>query len=107
MTDRPRRPSQAVTREEFDKLLEALEADRRMRKETHALVMGLHRALIEPEPGHDHGLLHRMAAVTIAAETGRAAGERIIWWAKVIGAAGALIGAFYAAVRFGHVDRGQ
>lgn len=95
-----RRPA-AVTRAEFDELLAALEADRKMRKETHALVMGLHRALIEPEPGHDHGLLHRMAAVTIAAETGRAAGERLIWWAKVIGAASLILSSLYAAIRFG------
>lgn len=101
----PPRPP-AVTRAEFDQLLEELAADRRLRKETHALVMGLHRALIEPEPGHDHGLLHRMAAVTIAAETGRAAGERIVWWAKVIGAAGVILSSLYAAVRFGHWDRG-
>jgi hypothetical protein len=98
------RPPAPVNRAEFDQLIETLEADRRMRKETHALVMGLHRALIEPEPGHDHGLLHRMAAVTIAAETGRAAGERIVWWAKVVAAAGVIFSAIMAAIRFGRVS---
>lgn len=95
-----RRPA-AVTRAEFDELLAALEADRKMLRETHAVVMGLHTAWIEPQPGQEHGLLHRMAAVTIAAETGQAAGERIIWWAKVIGAVGVIASSLYAAIRFG------
>lgn len=102
-------PPPTITRAEFDGLAKAVEAlteqlqaDRAIRKQTHEMVVVLHRALVEPEPGQDHGLLHRMAVVTIAAETGRAAGEKIIWWAKVLGAAGLIVSSFWAAVRFGH-----
>lgn len=102
-------PPATITRAEFDALAKAvqalteqLQADRTMLKQTHEMVVGLHRALVEPEPGQEYGLLHRMAVVTIAAETGQAAGERIIWLAKVLGAAGLLVSSFWAAIRFGH-----
>jgi hypothetical protein len=106
------RPPATVTRAEVEALrvtllqiTAALNDDRAMRTETHAMVTGLHHALIDPEPGHDHGLLHRMAAVTIAAETGRAAGEWIIWGAKVAAAASIILGALWAVIRFGHDPR--
>jgi hypothetical protein len=62
----------------------------------------LHDALMKPQPGHEKPLLQRMAAVTIASETGKAAGERVIWAAKVIAAGGAIASGLYAAFRFGH-----
>lgn len=105
---------QTITREEFEnlaltvaQLVKQVEADRQMRKEIHAKVMELHRGLLEPEPGHEQGLLHRMAAVTIAAETGKAAGEWFIWWAKVAAAVGVILSSFYAAIRFGHLGGKQ
>lgn len=70
--------------------------------ETNRMVKEMHQALMQPQPGHDETLLERMAQVTIAAETGKAVGDRIIWGAKVIGALAAISTAFYAAVNFGH-----
>lgn len=61
----------------------------------------LHDALMKPQPGHEKPLLERMAAVTISAETGKAAGERVIWAAKVVAAFGAIVSGLYAAFRFG------
>lgn len=72
------------------------------RAEMMRMITELHDALMKPQPGHGLPLLERMAAVTIAAETGKAAGERVIWWAKVVAAFGAIASGFYAAVRFGH-----
>lgn len=66
------------------------------------MLRDLHDALMKPQPGHSRPLLERMASVTIAAETGKAAGERVIWWAKVFAAVGAIVSGFYAAVKFGH-----
>lgn len=105
--------STVVTRAEFEALSRVvsgiskqLSDDKAMRVDTHAMVSGLHHALIEPGPGHLNGLLHRMASVTIAAETGQAAGEKIIWWAKVLGAGGIILSSFWAAIRFGHYPKG-
>jgi hypothetical protein len=96
-----------ITRAEFEALVHAVEAlaaqvdrDRQMREETHSKVSDLYRVLIEPEPGKTVGLLYRMAAVTIAAETGEAAAERIIRWAKIIGALSVIGTTAYTVIRF-------
>lgn len=96
-----------ITRAEFEALVRAVEAlsdqvdrDRQMREETYAKVSDLYRVLIEPEPGMTSGLLNRMAAVTIAAETGEAAAERIIRWAKIIGALSVIGTTAYTVIRF-------
>lgn len=96
-----------ITRAEFEALVRAVEAlgdqvdrDRQMREETHSKVSDLYRVLIEPEPGKTVGLLNRMAAVTIAAETGEAAAERLIRWAKIVGAMSVIGTAIYTVVRF-------
>lgn len=72
------------------------------RAEMMRMLTELHDGLMKPQPGHQSNLLDRMAAVTISAETGKAAGERVIWWAKVVAAGGAILSGFYAAIRFGH-----
>ena len=102
-----------VTRAEMDaiarqmqQLTAQLQSDLAMRKETHAMVMRLHGALIEPAPGQDHGLLHRMAAVTIATESGQAAGRWLVRFAAIVAAISVLITAFYTAIRFGQPPKG-
>ncbi len=96
-----------ITRAEFEALVHAVEAlsnqvdrDRQMHEETHAKVSDLYRVLIEPEPGKTSGLLNRMAAVTIATETGEAAAERLIRWGKIIGALSVLGTTAYTVIRF-------
>ena len=69
--------------------------------DTNAKVSALHRLLMEPQPGHEKSLIERVAAVTIAAETGTAAGDKIVRWAKIIAAIGTVCAAIVAALRFG------
>lgn len=83
-------------------LTDRMDAADRDRAATLRMVAEMHNALMQPQPGHTASLLERMAQVTIAAETGKAAGERVIWWAKVFAAVGAIVSGFYAAVKFGH-----
>jgi hypothetical protein len=78
---------------------EALE----LHRDTNKMIKDLHSALVVPQPGHSESLLHRMASVTIAAETGKAAGDRVIRWAKIITAVGAIASGLYAALRFGQM----
>ena len=100
MTMTQRQP--AVTRAEFEALQAEIEQDREVRAETHALVIELHTALMKPAPGQDHSLLHRMAVVTISAETGQAVGNRLIRMAKIVSAVGAICAGALALVGFGH-----
>lgn len=69
-------------------------------RETHQMVRDLHRALIEPQAGHDKGLLDRMATATIAWEQGGATGDAVIRAAKIIGAVGAIAAGLAAAIHF-------
>ena len=69
------------------------------RAEMMRMLTELHDAMMKPQPGYEKSLLQRMAAVAIASEQGKAAGERIIWWGKVIGASGAILAGLYAAIR--------
>ena len=51
------------------------EADMRAMKatleQTNAAVMNLHRALLDPQPGHERNLLNRVASATIEFENGK------------------------------------
>jgi hypothetical protein len=89
----------AVRVEAMEKRVAQADKDR---AEMMRMLTELHDGLMKPQPGHQSNLLDRMAAVTISAETGKAAGERVIWWAKVVAAGGAIISGFYAALKFGH-----
>lgn len=70
-----------------------------MTKETHDMVKRMHDMLMEPQPGQKKGLLDRMAGATIAFESGKSTGDRIIWMAGVIAAIGTLGAGLYAAMR--------
>lgn len=69
------------------------------RAEMMRMLTELHDAMMKPQPGYEKSLLDRMAAVAIASEQGKAAGERVIWWGKVIAAASAILVGVYAAIR--------
>ncbi len=69
-------------------------------KSTHEMVRDLHRALIEPQAGHEAGLLHRMATATIAWEQGGATGNALIKAAKMIGAVGAISAAIAGGIHY-------
>jgi hypothetical protein len=65
--------------------------------ETHQKVAQLYDALIVPEPGQEHGLLHRTAKVASAIESG----ERVAGWAVKIASVLAAIGVIAASIRIG------
>ncbi len=66
-------------------------------KETHDMVLTIHDALMVPEPGQDKGLLHRMAKVSDAIESG----ERVAGWAVKIASVLAAIGVIAASIKVG------
>ena len=104
----PPRPRAHVSRAEFDALrsvagqaaLDAAEA-LEMHRATHEMVKGIHDALIKPLPGQQHGLLHRTALLVNASDAGKAAGDKLIRMAKVIGAIGTVAAAAVAIFRYG------
>lgn len=65
--------------------------------ETHQKVSQLYDALIMPEPGQEHGLLHRTAKVATAIESG----ERVAGWAVKIASVLAAIGVIAASIKIG------
>ena len=66
-------------------------------KETHDKVAQLYDALIVPEAGQEHGLLHRTAKVASAIESG----ERVAGWAVKIASVLAALGVIAASIRVG------
>jgi hypothetical protein len=98
------RPTVASNADELAKVkarLDAIEAAaaevQRASKETHDKVAQLYDALIVPEPGQEHGLLHRTAKVATAIESG----ERVAGWAVRIASVLAAIGVIAASFRLG------
>ncbi len=90
-----------MTREEFEELREAVRQLVEAQKISSGQVADLHRALVEPQPGHSRSLLDRMAEVTIAIESGDRTMRTLLRLAQFVAAAGAVVGTFWAAVRFG------
>jgi len=70
---------------------------RRTAQETHDKVTQIHDALMVPGAGQDQGLLHRMAKVATAIESG----ERVAGWAVKIASVLAAIGVIGASIRIG------
>lgn len=96
---------EAVQRHAAEALLRAEEAVA-LNAETNRMVKEIHDALFKAHPGYDKGLYDRMATVTIAAENGKAAGDSLIRWAKILGFFGSLsAGATYLVVHFGQSPR--
>lgn len=69
--------------------------------DTHSKISALYAALMEPQPGYDHSLLQRMAAVTIAIESGDRTMRTVIQLAKIIGAIATIVAAAVAFVKWG------
>lgn len=69
-------------------------------------VAALTNALLVPQPGQAHSLLDRMAAVTIAAESGKAAGDRVVRVAAIVAAVFTIFASAAAALKFGHAPKG-
>jgi hypothetical protein len=79
-------------------LMEAAAAEvQKASKETHDKVAQLFDAFMVPEPGQDHGFLHRTAKMVNAVESG----ERVAGWAVKIAAVFAAIGVIAASLRVG------
>lgn len=64
------------------------------------MVAELHRALMEPQPGYDKGLLQRLALLAVQYEAGGVVGRRVVWLGAVASAA-VSIGVAMAALRSG------
>lgn len=107
-TTRPRPPSAENHRLQLEELqalvkqaaIDAAEA-RAQQQIIGPKIMEMHGALMMPQPGHDKCLLDRMAAVTISVETGDRSMRAIVRTAQLLVAVGALVSAFYAAVKWG------
>lgn len=69
-------------------------------------VTALTNALLVPQPGQTHSLLDRMAAVTIAAESGKAAGDRLVRIAAMVAAVTTIVGGVWTFLKFGHAPKG-
>ena len=94
----PPTQGKSVTRAEFDAMIlkfdgvnADLAATRSQSAQTHDMVADLHRALVEPSPGQQQGLLDRMASVTISFESGRRVGAIVVWIAGFLVALGAIV----------------
>lgn len=74
------------------------DAAARAAQETHDMVKTLSDALLKPQPGHDKGLLDRVAAVTIRVERGEWSLRVLAWGAGLIVAIG---GAATALTKWG------
>lgn len=105
---KPRPRTAGVTRPEIDRIkgqIDALDADNltraAMQKETHAMMLKMYRALIEPSPAYDGSLIDALTELAINVKSGqRVAGWAVIW-AKWLSAAAVISASLYALTQFG------
>lgn len=79
---------------EMNRRMTAIEADnaetKQLAQETHDMVQKMHAALMTKQPGQDATLLDRMAAQTIAMESGVRVARMLIFVAGFLAALGAI-----------------
>ena len=75
--------------------------------ETNRLVKEVHQALMVPQPGYgNRAFLESAAALIVEAQAGKIIGDRIVYAAKWIGAASAIVSAIWAAIKIGANTKG-
>jgi hypothetical protein len=101
----PRPRASRVSSETAERVAaEALEKAERalaLNEETNRMVREVHAAMLAPLPGYSKSFVERASEWMIEAEAGRIIGSRIIFYAKILGALGAIGAAFAAAVHWG------
>ena len=101
-------PRSTSLQDQIDALTARVEAGEKMRKETHAMVADMHRALMEPQLGQgDKSLVERMASVTVDIESGKRATDNIIAIARRLVAVAAFIATLAAIMKFGQFPGGE
>jgi hypothetical protein len=101
------KPPQTAAQIAAEALLRANEASAIAHKalavnvETNAIAKEIRAALLEPLPGYDKSFVARTTEVVVGAEAGQIVGEKLVWYAKVLGALGAIATAIYGAVHWG------
>ena len=101
-------PRSTSLQDQIDALTARVEAGEKMRKETHAMVADMHRALMEPQLGQgDKSLVERMASVTVDIESGKRATDNLIAIAKRLVAVAAFIAMLAAFLKFGQIPGGE
>ncbi len=69
--------------------------------ENNLLLRELHAGLMKPLPGYDQSFVERATAVVVEAEAGKIVGEKLVWYAKVLAALGAIATGIYGAAHWG------
>ena len=72
-----------------------------MTEENNALLKELHAGLMKPLPGYTKSFVERATEVVVEAEAGKIMGEKLVWYAKVLSALGAIVTGLYAAIHWG------
>lgn len=72
-----------------------------MTAENNAMLKELHAGLMLPLPGYSKSFVERATEVVVEAEAGKIMGERLVWYAKVLSALGAIVAGLYGALHWG------
>ena len=72
-----------------------------MTEENNAMLKELHAGLMMPLPGYTKSFVQRATEVVVEAEAGKIMGERLVWYAKVLTALGAIVTGLYTAMHWG------
>ncbi|MGL5735298.1 MAG: hypothetical protein ACRCYS_10575 [Beijerinckiaceae bacterium] len=76
------------------------EAALELNTETNRMVKEMHAAWMQPHAGYgDRSLLQCVSQIVTEASADKIVGERLVWYAKVVGALSALGGAFWWGVK--------
>jgi hypothetical protein len=70
--------------------------------ENNRLLKELHAGLMQPLPGYNKSFVERATEVVVEAEAGKIVGEKLVWYAKVLAAIGAIGAGLTALVTWGN-----
>lgn len=76
---------------EVAELKEVLQESRDHWRETHDMISAINEKLMKPQPGHEKGLLDRMASATMDLEKGKWGVKFVLWALGVFAAVGGAV----------------